>query len=97
MGDLVTIVVVLGGVSIFTGLAAWLVRAGYGQLGGLAHGKDDAAWWRSSLPWPDGVQEDDEIAWHVPRPLATPDGGTIRQLSSGRPVPPTRPQPRIKG
>ena len=32
--------------------------------GRSAKGHED--FWRRTLPWPRGVQEDDEIAWHVP-------------------------------
>jgi hypothetical protein len=51
--------------------------------------------WRRSLPWPTGVQEDSEIAWHVPpAPQATePDR---RATIEGSPIPPTRPQGRLR-
>lgn len=53
-------------------------------------------YWREALPWPKGVQEDDEIAWHVPRedpePLPTP---IRRRIAGDLPVPPTQPQRRF--
>jgi hypothetical protein len=54
------------------------------------------AFWRMTLPWPRGVQEDVEIAWHVPRP-ASPVDVEQRPTAPRRPVPPTRPQPRFIG
>jgi hypothetical protein len=97
MGDVATIVVVLAGFGGFAMLAAWFVRVGYGQFGAFAQGRDDASWWRSNLPWPRGVQEDDDIAWHVPRPTVVPAGRVPAALPAGKPVPPTRPQRRIQG
>jgi hypothetical protein len=93
-------------VGILAGLRALLAL--------LAHAFDDVgppgwplgegsreAFWRRSLPWPRGVQEDDEIAWHVPRPAPPPGAERAerlrRVLSGERPVPPTRPQSRIVG
>jgi hypothetical protein len=69
----------------------------------LGEGSRDTFWSRS-LPWPRGVQEDDEIPWHVPRPAPPPSveraarAETLRRVLSGeRPVPPTRPQSRVVG
>jgi hypothetical protein len=53
--------------------------------------------WRRVLPWPRGVQEDDEIAWHVPRAAPSNIAGSARPVPLGRPVPPTAPQRRIVG
>jgi hypothetical protein len=59
------------------------------------------AFWRRTLPWPRGVQEDDEIAWHVPRAdrIVSPPGPATagRPTAGARPVPPTRPQQRLVG
>jgi hypothetical protein len=57
--------------------------------------------WRMTLPWPRGVQEDDEIAWHVPK-RESPDGPASSSSVGGpitpsRPVPPTAPQRRVVG
>jgi hypothetical protein len=43
------------------------------------------------------VQEDDEIAWHVPAPAPSSVVGSARPLPVGRPVPPTAPQRRMTG
>lgn len=96
MGDIVTISVVLAGLSAFAMLSAWFVRTGYGQFGAFAHGRDDATWWRSSMPWPHGVQEEDEIGWHVPRPPGATEQPRRVVFVTGKAVPPTRPQGRIR-
>jgi hypothetical protein len=51
--------------------------------------------WQRSMPLPRGVQEDAEIAWHVPVDRAPLD--PARPPVRDRPTPPTRPQPRIVG
>jgi len=51
--------------------------------------------WRRSMPWPRGVQEDDEIAWHVPVARATES--VTERPAAGQPIPPTRPQRRFVG
>jgi len=56
------------------------------------------SFWRRTLPWPHGVQEDSDIAWHVPRPVEpTDERGQTPRLDEGRPLPPTRPQSRVVG
>jgi len=50
--------------------------------------------WQDAMPWPRGVQEDSDIAWHVPR---APSSVVDRPVATGRPVPPTQPQPRMTG
>jgi len=50
---------------------------------------DESSWWRTTLPWPSGVQEDDEVHFHVDpapsplsslRPVAT---ATLEDVASG--------------
>ncbi len=54
------------GLTAFALLAARLVGVDPTFLWPLGEqGHED--FWRRVLPWPRGVQEDDEIAWHVPR------------------------------
>jgi len=53
--------------------------------------------WQKTLPWPTGVQEDTEIAWHVPRDDPPVPTSVAPSSPLGQPVPPTRPQPRITG
>jgi hypothetical protein len=47
--------------------------------------------WRRSMPWPHGVQEDSDIAWHAPRREST----RTPSIPPDRPIPPTRPQGRL--
>ena len=51
--------------------------------------------WQEAMPWPHGVQEDADIAWHVPRPA--PAVSPVAKAQSGHPIPPTQPQPRMTG
>jgi hypothetical protein len=54
--------------------------------------------WRRSMPWPHGVQEETDLSWHVPRPVPPePPGPSATSRSRAQPVPPTRPQPRLVG
>jgi hypothetical protein len=43
----------------------WLIGRGERELGALLQGRD--TWWRSTMPWPRGVQEDDEVHWRLRR------------------------------
>lgn len=82
--------VIVAGLTAFALLAARFVE-GDGNL----WPRDD--FWRTTLPWPRGVQEDEAIAWHVPP--TEPLGGrkSARPVALGRPIPPTTPQRRIVG
>ena len=44
-------------------LLGWLDRRGSRQLGSLVNGGDSEGWWRATMPWPRGVQEEDEVTW----------------------------------
>jgi len=44
-------------------LLGWLDRRGSRPLGALLHGRDSEGWWRATMPWPRGVQEEDEVTW----------------------------------
>ncbi len=76
-----------------TGFA--LLAAKFVQSDGNLWPRDD--FWRRTLPWPRGVQEDDTIAWHVPSTVMPSPALSARPASLGRPVPPTTPQRRIGG
>ena len=89
-------------------LAGVLVAAVLGWLTGrLARGsgppglplgaESRETFWRRTLPWPTGVQEDTEIAWHVPRDDPPAPTSAAPSSSLGQPVPPTRPQRRLSG
>jgi hypothetical protein len=86
------ILVILVGLSAFAMLAAWFLHVDSTTLWPLGEEAREA-FWRRTLPWPRGVQEDVEIAWHVPRQV--PAVEAPRTAVIGKPVPPTRPQRRI--
>ncbi len=44
-------------------LLGWLDRRGSRQLGSLVGGRDSEGWWRATMPWPTGVQEEDGVTW----------------------------------
>lgn len=44
-------------------LLGWLDRRGSRQLGSLVGGHDSEGWWRATMPWPTGVQEEDGVTW----------------------------------
>jgi hypothetical protein len=87
----------IAGAGILGWLAGRLLRTD-GQPGWPVGALSREEYWRRTLPWPRGVQEDDGIAWHVPRdePAEAPQSGG-RAQSVGRPIPPTQPQRRFIG
>ena len=46
-------------------LAGWFVDGGHTGLGSLVSRGGSDAWWRATMPWPQGVQEEDGVRWHV--------------------------------
>jgi hypothetical protein len=44
-------------------LSGWLDRRESRPLGALVNGRDSESWWRATMPWPKGVQEEDELTW----------------------------------
>jgi hypothetical protein len=88
--------VIVVGLTAFALLAARFVGVDPTSLWPLGEvGHED--FWLRVLPWPRGVQEDDEIAWHVPLTGPSTAAGSVRPTSLGAPVPPTRPQRRMAG
>ena len=57
----------LSGVVLAT-LAGWWVRRGYDGIGALVHRGDSGDWWQATMPWPQGVQEEDGVGWHIRDP-----------------------------
>jgi hypothetical protein len=88
--------VIVVGLTAFAMLAAKFVGVDPTLLWPLGEqGHED--FWRKVLPWPRGVQEEDEFVWYV-RPAEQPAASrSDRSMSLVRPVPPTRPQRRIAG
>lgn len=44
-------------------LSGWLAGRGSRPLGSLVNGGDSETWWRATMPWPRGVQEEDDLTW----------------------------------
>jgi hypothetical protein len=66
--DIISVIVLLAVVAApLAVLSGWFVRGGYGGLGSFVDRGDREAWWRATMPWPHGVQEEDGVEWHVPR------------------------------
>jgi hypothetical protein len=88
------------GIAVGCGVVAALAARFVGVDGppGWPLGADSREeFWRRSLPWPRGVQEDDEIAWHVPPVASAETEPAAQRPGAGLPVPPTRPQRRVVG
>jgi len=45
-------------------VGGWLAGRGHGRLGALVTGPASDGWWRATMPWPQGVQEDDDFKWN---------------------------------
>ena len=76
-------------------LSGWFVDAGYEGLGSLVN-RGDGAWRRASMPWPQGVQEEDGVTWHI----RAPDGAATSPVSheseaDAFEIASARPQPRV--
>jgi hypothetical protein len=95
-------VLMLAGAIVATAVLGWLtgrLARGDGPRGLPLGDETRDGFWRRTLPWPTGVQEDSEIAWHVP-PTAAAVPPVRSAASAGErhlPVPPTRPQGRFVG
>jgi len=90
----------VAGVCAAAGVLGWLVGRLVRTDGSprLPLGRESGeSFWRDALPWPTGVQEDDEIAWHVPRDDPPVALQVALSPPPGRAVPPTRPQQRLSG
>jgi hypothetical protein len=93
---------------ILLGLAAapialvggWLAGRGHGRLGILVSGPAGDGWWRTTMPWPHGVQEDDDFKWNFgdrDQPIAAsePDGPAAEVTERVEPAR-TRVRPRTR-
>jgi hypothetical protein len=45
-------------------LGAWIAGRREPRLGSLVHVGGSDGWWRQAMPWPQGVQEDDDVHWN---------------------------------
>ena len=67
-------------------LAAWFAGPRHSGLGSFVNRGDSDSWWRATMPWPQGVQEQDGVRWRIQEPdLAVvessgggPDGSEAR-------------------
>jgi hypothetical protein len=86
--------------AVLAPLAGWWVRRGYDGIGSLVHRGDSSDWWRTTMPWPQGVQEEDGVGWHIRDPAPTP-GSPVRPTvppevaTNAYDVAPIRPRSRI--
>ena len=94
MDEVMELVAIVAGLVVLAQLADRFMR-GEGPPGWPLGNLSREEFWRQALPWPRGVQEDAEIAWHVPVDRAPVE--PARAPVDGQVVPPTRPQPRIVG
>jgi hypothetical protein len=82
-------------------VGAWLVGRGQSRLGALVSAPGGDSWWRTTMPWPQGVQEDDEVKWNFgDRDAAVVDSSaraaTTRQATGEVDPAPTRLRPRVR-
>ncbi len=70
----------------------WLAGRGHGRLGTLVSGPAGEGWWKTTMPWPQGVQEDDDFKWNFgdrDQPIASepegPAAETTEMVEPGRP------------
>jgi hypothetical protein len=49
-------------------LGAWFAARRDPRAGSLVHVGGSEGWWRQAMPWPQGVQEDDEVHWNFGPP-----------------------------
>jgi hypothetical protein len=47
-------------------LAGWFAGPRHSGLGALVDRGDADSWWRTTMPWPQGVQEEDGVRWRIP-------------------------------
>jgi len=95
--DAITAIVLLALVAVpIAVLSGWWVDAGCGGLGSVVNRGDRGAWWRSAMPLPQGVQEDDELAWHVRGSEGTAgDAAAAEAERDAFELAPARPRPHV--
>jgi hypothetical protein len=65
-------------------LGGWLAARRDTRLGSFVRIGGTDSWWRDAMPWPPGVQEDDEVHFNFGSPEQQDDGG--REALSVEPV-----------
>jgi hypothetical protein len=79
-------------------VSGWFVQGGFGGLGSFVGRGDRDAWWRSSMPWPQGVQEEDGPRWRLGGDEASDSHGSADGDAGGDDaldVRPVRAHPRL--
>jgi hypothetical protein len=79
-------------------LSAWLATRGSRPLGSLINGGDNQTWWRSTMPWPVGVQEEDGLTWSFPdsRQTTATAPRSKRDVADEIRIEPTRVRPLVR-
>jgi hypothetical protein len=77
-------------------VGGWLAGRGHGRLGPLVSGPSGTGWWQATMPWPHGVQEDDDFKWNFgdrDEPIAgSPGPASTAVEATGVAEPPRTPQ-----
>ena len=55
-------------------LGAWLAARRDARVATLVQVGGTEGWWRQAMPWPRGVQEDDDVHWNFGPPEQPADG-----------------------
>jgi hypothetical protein len=55
-------------------LGAWLAARRDPRVGSLVHVGGTDGWWRQAMPWPHGVQEEDDVHWNFGPPEGSAGG-----------------------
>src|SRR4051812_33873350 len=61
---LATVLLLLLAAAPLAVLGGWLAGRRNPQLGSLVRAGGSDAWWRETMPWPTGVQEEDDVHWN---------------------------------
>jgi hypothetical protein len=63
--EIISTILILGlAVAPIALIAGWLAGRGHRGLGVLVSGPAGDGWWRTAMPLPHGVQEDDDFKWN---------------------------------
>ena len=76
-------------------VGGWLAGRGHGRLGTLVSGPSGTGWWQATMPWPQGVQEDDDFKWNFgdrDQSITESGPGPVAHEATGVTEPPRRPQ-----
>jgi hypothetical protein len=65
-------------------LGAWLAARRDPRAGTLVQVGGADGWWRQAMPWPHGVQEDDDVHWNFGPPEQPPDSSDAMSVDPVR-------------